>query len=261
MRDEDPRVATEEASKDPALELLDQEARHKAYAAMPKEIELLDHVILQINHGLAKLSGHRHDRGLNFLASLLLDRSFGTLWRAREDAVRGYPIQSLMLCRAALEDWATLLYCERHPDGIGLWLGDVLEEWPVAGRPPRFKVIWDDLGDMGQRMEEIYGVLSEFAHPRATGFKWLYHWDAENTYLHAGAHFDQRNLRTCLYFLLGTSQALLERIAQLQFRVLGHADAAWVEQGLEVSSDVGTYMDHVHDDVLKDAPVDEDRES
>ncbi|MEX0787065.1 MAG: hypothetical protein WD939_10550 [Dehalococcoidia bacterium] len=226
---------------------------------MPTEIALLDQVILHINHGLAKVDGRRHDRGLNFLAVLLLERAFGTLWRAREDAVRGYSVQSLMLCRAALEDWATLRYCESHLDQIGLWLGGVIEELPEEGRPPRFKQIWDDLGDMGQRMEEIYGVLSQFAHPRAIGLKWLYHWDAESTYLHAGGYFDKRNLTICLYFLLGTSRMLLERIAQVQFRVLGDADGGWVEKGLEISSEVGTFMDRVHDDVLKDAPVEPDQ--
>ena len=95
---------------------------------------------------------------------------------------------------------------------------------------------------MGQRIEEIYAILSQFAHPRATGLKWLYHWDAETTYFHSGAYFDRHNLEVCLYFLLGTSQMLLERIAQVQFRVLGDANAAWVDRGVQISAEVEVFI-------------------
>jgi len=221
---------------------------------MPKEIALFDGILVHVNHGIHPLSGKAHDRGLNFLALLLISRAFGSLWRAREDAVCGYPVQCLTLCRSALEDWGTVLYVERHPDLRGLWLRGVLEEVQTAGKLPRFKDIWADLGQLGQRAEEAYGVLSLFSHPRDRGLPWLYHWDPETTYLHVGGHFDQRDLTVCLYFLIVVAQMFLERAAQLQFRVVGDVDAEWVRRGNEISEEASTFMNRVHDDVMKRAP-------
>ena len=46
---------------------------------------------------------------------------------------------------------------------------------------------------------------------------WLYHWDPDTTHLHWDGHFEPKNLRVCLHFLVSISQMLLERVAQLQF--------------------------------------------
>ncbi len=236
----------------PPIDATDAEARRASVAAMPSEIGILDDLILHINHGTARLSGSSNDRGLNFLAMLLFCRAFGSLWRAREDAVCGYPVQSLTLCRAALEDWGTLLYVERHPETTNLWLQDVLREVePPCGKLPRFKDIWTDLGDVGQKADEAYGVLSLFSHPRSGGLPWLYDWDRDKAYFHTGGHFDRRNLEVCLYFLIVVAQMLLERIAQLQLRVLGDAVSEWVERGNEISSQAQAFVDRVHDETLQ----------
>ena len=200
----------------PALDQIDEQVRSASLKAMPEEIGLLDGILLHMNHGLVPLSGTKNDRGLNLLAGLFIHRAFGSLWRAREDAVCGYPVQSLTLCRAALEDWGTLRYIERHPDETSLWLRGVLAEIETSGRPPKFSKIWNELGELGETATEAYSVLSKFAHPRDTGLPWLFHADVKNTYFHTGGHFDESGLRMCLYFLAVVSQPFLERIAQLQ---------------------------------------------
>ena len=82
------------------LDQMDAEIRSRSLAAMPQEIALLDDLILLMNSGTALLTGTKHDQGLNFLAGILIGRAFNTLWRAREDLVYGYSIQSMALCRA-----------------------------------------------------------------------------------------------------------------------------------------------------------------
>jgi hypothetical protein len=234
----------------PSIDTTDEQARQAAFAAMRTEITLLDDLILHINNGLARLSGLPNDRGLNFLAMLLANRAFGSLWRAREDAVCGYPVQSLTLCRAALEDWGTLFHVERHPGTANLWLQDVLAEVEPCGRPPRFKDIWNGLENLGQKADEAYGVLSQFSHPRSGGLPWLYDWDRDKVRFHTGGHFDKRNLEVCLYFSTIVAQLFLERIAQLQFRVLGNAVSKWVESANEISGQAGAFVDRVHDETL-----------
>jgi hypothetical protein len=235
-----------------AVDQIDQQVRRDSLVAMPKEIRLLDDILLHMNHGIVPLSGVTNDRGLDFLAMLLLHRAFGSLWRAREDAVCGYPVQSLTLCRAALEDWGTLCYIERHPETRNLWLRDVLEEIEASGREPRFKDIWSDLGKLGERPDEAYGVLSLFSHPRGRGLPWLYHADAKTTYFHVGGRFDQHDLSVCLYFLVTVAQPFLERIAQLQFRVLGDAVLEWVQQGNELTKEASAFLDRIHAQILQD---------
>lgn len=218
---------------------------------MPTEIRILDDLILHINHGLARLSGFPNDRGLNFLAMLLANRAFGSLWRAREDAICGYPVQCLILCRAALEDWGTLFYVERHPESVDIWLQDVLSETKPCGTPPKFKDIWRDLGGLGKIASEAYDVLSLFSHPRSPGLPWLYDWDEDKVSFRTGGHFDRRSLEMCLYFLIVIAQSFLERIAQLQYRVLNDAIREWVERANEISEQADAFISRVHESVQR----------
>jgi hypothetical protein len=231
---------------------MDQQTKQRSLAAMPQEIAILDEILVHLNHGMHPLSGRPHDRGLNFLISLLLVRAFVSLRRAREDALCGYPVQSLALSRAALEDWGTCIYVEKNPDKRGLWLRGVLHEVEQEGQPPKFKTIWNEVsGGLGAQAREAYGVLSLFAHPRDTGLPWLYHWDPDTTYLHWDGHFEPKNLKVCLYFLVSISQMLLERVAQLQFRVLAAVDEQWLAEGLEISARAGKFMDQVHGETVR----------
>jgi hypothetical protein len=238
----------------PSLDAMDAAVRRKSYSAMATEIQLLDDLILHINHGTALLTGHKHDRGLNFLLGLLLNRAFNSLWRAREDAVCGYPGECLTLCRSALEHWATARWVELHPRTRNWWLWAVVEEVKQPPkRPPSTDQMLKELGDLGKVPRDIYNVLSKFAHPKSVGLRWVIHFDPNSTYFHAGAHFDEHALRICLYFLVGAAQACLEPTARLQNRMLGNADAEWLETGKELSSRGEAFMRRVEDEVVEEA--------
>jgi hypothetical protein len=215
---------------------------------------LVDDLIFHMNHGMARLTGQEHDRSLNFLVGLLLNRAFNSLWRAREDALRGYPGECLALCRLALELWASAKWVNEHPSEVGLWLWDILEELdePTRG-PPSVDAMLRDLGEAGSAVKVMYNILSKFAHPRSTGLSWIIHFDEGNTYFHAGGHFDERGLRMCLYFLIGTAQACLDPVANLQARMLGEPDANWMARARELSDASARAMQRLRHEVESEA--------
>ena len=235
------RVATPENEKhqeaDESLDQMDEKVRRQSFASSEELIQMSDDILLHINHGMALLSGHKHDRGLNLLSFLLINHAFNSLWRAREDAVTGYPVQSLTLCRAALEDWATLRWVEIHPETADRWLWAILPELqrPKVSRP-RFEKIWKKLGDDGLIPSQYYDALSKFAHPMSIGLGWLVHFDPANTYFHCGGHFDPEDLITCLSCQIELGQAFFERVAQVQFRMLGSVERSWLERGKQLTN-------------------------
>ena len=119
---------------EPALEVVDIEVRGQSYAAMGGDVAILDDIILNLNQGLVRLNDSKHDRGLNFLAMLLLTRALNSTWRSRGCCERLSAFQSMMLTRAVLEDWGTIVYVEQHPEAAGLWLRGILPEAQQTGR-------------------------------------------------------------------------------------------------------------------------------
>ncbi len=217
---------------DITLELWDQEIRAKSHAARPEEIQLLDELILLMNHGTALLTGVDHDRGLNFLAGTLTGRAFNSLWRAREDLVCGYSVQAMALCRAALEDWATLIWLELHPENVDMFLWAIYKDVKRPKKyPPKFEKIWDELGDLGKIPAVMYDTLSKFAHPKSIGLAWLVDFDEVRTTFHYGPRFNDRFLVVGLFNLIQVAQAFGERVARLQNRMLGKVDEDWLERG------------------------------
>jgi hypothetical protein len=238
----------------PSLDSLDGEVRRQSYSAMRAEIDLLDDLILHINHGKALLTGYQHDRGLDFLMGLLLSRAFNSLWRAREDAVCGYAAECLTLCRSALEHWATARWVELHPETRDRWLWAIVAEVEQPAEwPPSTDQMLKDLGDLGKTARQMYDVLSKFAHPKSIGLRWIIHFDPHSTYFHAGGYFDEHGLRICLYFLVGVAQACFEPIARLQNRMLGSVDAGWLQKGKQLSEPAEAFVRRVEDEVLKEA--------
>ncbi len=235
--------------RDQALDEMDAAIRAKSLAAMPEEIEVLDDLILMMNQGTALLSGNDHDRGLNFLAGVLVCRAFNSLWRAREDLVCGYPVQSMALCRAALEDWATLIWLELHPKNANMFLWAI---YPEVERPkyypPKFEAIWKELGELGKIPAVMYDTLSKFAHPKSTGLRWLVEFDEKNTTFHYGPQFDQDYLKIALFNLIQVAQAFGERIARLQDRMLGEPDQTWLDRGKVSSARAITTIDRMYAD-------------
>jgi hypothetical protein len=239
---------------EPALEEMDKAVRRRSYSAVGSEFELLDALVLHINHGKAKLSGVKHDRDLNFVIGILIARAFNSLWRAREDAVLGYYAECLTLCRCAVEHWATARWIELRPELTNMLLWAVLEEVErPPGRLPSTDKMLKDLGQVGERVLALYDILSKFAHPRSIGLSWLIHFDSEFTFVHAGGYFDQRGVRACLYFLIGTAQACLEPVARLQHRMLGLVDEEWLATGRELSSRAEEFMRNVEAEIRDQA--------
>jgi hypothetical protein len=229
----------------------DEEVRQESLAAMPDEIRLLDDVILHLNHGAAVFSGREHDDGLNLLSALLISRAFNSLWRAREDAVCGYPVQSLSLCRGALEDWGTLIWVELHPTEVDKWLWAVLPEVErPAGVPPTFDAIWKELDELGKIPAEAYDALSKFAHPKSIGLRWLVEADTDFTHIHFGPHFDAHGFKICLFFLMQVAQAFFERVARLQERLVGKPEQEWLAEGRRLSHDATRFIDGVATDAM-----------
>lgn len=219
-----------------SLEKLDASIRSQSMVAASAEIEILDNLILHINHGTAMLSGTKHDRGLSLLLGIFLNRAFNSLWRAREDAVTGYTAESLTLCRAALEHWTAASWVELNPDTTDRWLWAIVEEVDQPEEwPPTTNEMLKDLGELGEAPVELYDMLSKYAHPKGLGLRSLIHFDTESTYFHAGGHFDEGSLKLCLYFLIGVAQACLEPVARLQSRMLSEADPGWLADGLKLS--------------------------
>lgn len=236
------------------MEDLDASIRRQSYSAMANEIELLGSLILHINRGLAALSGTKHDRGLNFLTGLLLNRAFNSLWRAREDAVLGYAAECLTLCRSALEHWATARWVEFHQEAVNSYLWAILAEVERPdGRLPSTDAMLKDLGEVGEAPLAMYDILSKFAHPKSIGLSWMMHFDEHSTYFHAGGNFDERGLSTCLYFLTGVAQACLEPIARLQNRMLEEVDPEWLQTGRDLSEQAGEFVRRVEDEIVSEA--------
>jgi hypothetical protein len=104
-------VGAGEGTAAPCLGYVNAQVCRQSHQARGPEIRLLDDLILPINHGMAMLTGRKHDRGINLLISML-SRVFDSLWRAREDAVCGYPAESLILCRSVVEHWASARWVE-----------------------------------------------------------------------------------------------------------------------------------------------------
>jgi hypothetical protein len=235
----------------PSLDAIDAEVRRISHEAMGKSIDLLDRLILHINHGKAALTGSRHDRGRDFLIGVLLSRAFNSLWRAREDAVCGYYPESLTLCRSAAEHWLAVKWLELHPEPTDRWLWAILEEVP---RPedliPKVGSMFAEVDPDGLN-KRIYDMLSKFVHPRGTGLRWMIHWDETSTYFHVGGHFDERNLRTCLYFLIIYAQACLRPTAALLERMLGSIDEKWLNDGVDISKEARSFVESVETEIIK----------
>jgi hypothetical protein len=236
------------------VELLDREVRQKSYASMGQDIQLVDDLILHINHGKVVLKGQRQDRGLNLLIGLLLSRAFNSLLRAREDAVLGYPGESLTLCRSAVEHWIASRWVELNPGTRDRWLWAILSEvTQPEERIPSPTAMLKELGDLAGPVSEIYDLLSKFAHPRGVGLRWVMHFDEQSTYFHSGPHFDVHALKMCLYFIMGTAQACLEPVARLQNRVLGSVDEDWLAEGRRLSDLAEVYMESTEEEIREEA--------
>ena len=154
-----------------------------------------------------------------------------------------------------MEDWGTLWWIEKHPESVNLWLWAIYPNVPrPAGRPPKFEEIWDSM-ENAEVLRLGYDALSKFAHPKGIGLRWLVDFDSESTFFHFGPNVDERDLRTCLYFLILVGQGFLGRIGDLQVRMKGNLDPTWRDAALDVSRRAEAFVAEFHREVL--ATIDE----
>lgn len=241
---------TRENAEDLPLDRRDQTVAARSLEHAGSAIRLIDEGLLLLNHGTAALTGHKHDRGLNFLTALLIVRAFNSIWKAREAAVEGYSVQCFVLARAALEDWIAIRWVEERPDEKDLWLSRLFSEVRVPldskGRERWVPSVDEMLKDIpeGALPRVAYGHVSKFAHPRGTGLRWQFHADEESSFIHCGPHFDEQDLQACLYFLAHTVAGLLPAAERVQIRAFGQADPEWVERGTAL---VEQYLQYIRD--------------
>ena len=88
---------------DDSLEEQDARVLAQSRTAMSAKIAILDELIISLNHGTVVLAGWKHDDGHQFLLGLMVATAFNHLYRARQDALNGYPVASMALTRAAWE--------------------------------------------------------------------------------------------------------------------------------------------------------------
>lgn len=114
------------------IEDMETRVTDQVLARFKDEVETFDALLFHINHGCGLLTNTDHDRGLNFLHLLILNRSFNSLHRARADLLAGYPAPCLTLARAAFEDWGTMRFSAQHHEVIRLYLQQILPEYPAT---------------------------------------------------------------------------------------------------------------------------------
>jgi hypothetical protein len=232
----------------PRIEDLEREVRERALQAAARDLELADRALIHVNHGLVPISGQKRGYGARLVRLLAVTGAFNSLRWAKEVAVCGYPPESLTLVRAALERWGTAKYVEKHPGEAYRWLtaSDNREDWP-----PRFDRIWAEMeDDIKDTAKSAYGVLSEFAHPRAGGLPHLVDWDEALTYFHLGPHWDQDAFEACLYFVLTVTQLFYRVVGNLQVECLGSVSEEWGEKALQLTDEMAAYVDRHAANVL-----------
>ena len=158
------------------------------------------------------------------LRALLVSRAVGSLRCAWLSAAAGYRTQALTLARAALEDYATATWVAKRPDDAELWLSEIADDLPKPGRrPPSFSSIFKELGqddpEFERILKQVYGHLSEAAHPRAPGLQWNVQWGRGSEGAKHSADFlpvfDESATASCLHHALVIAGLILGVAAEL----------------------------------------------
>ena len=181
----------------------EEQVREETFAAFGEEVAVLEHALGLIHHVLGRAGGFALDH--TFLQGLLASRAAGSLRCAWLCAAAGYRTQALTLVRAALEDYATAVWVAEKPEDAELWLWEIVDSLPEPNRrPPRFAEMFEHLGRRNGGSDDVfknvYGYLSEAAHPRAPGLQWGAGAEAQVAQLLP--IFDEPSTASCLHHLL-----------------------------------------------------------
>ena len=141
----------------------------------------------------------------------------------------GYRTQGLTLVRAAFEDYGTAGWVTMQPDDANLWLWEIVDDVPKPDqRPPRFTEIFKRLSeenlDSPDVLKDLYGRLSEAAHPRAPGLQWNAQFGGGDEGAKYSAEFlpvwDNSATATCLHYLLLIAHLILAAAVELRISSL-----------------------------------------
>ena len=191
------------------LRVAEENVREETFAAFGEEVAVLEHALGLIHHVLGRVG--KFDLDHTFLQGLLVSRAAGSLRCAWLCAAAGYRTQALTLVRAALEDYATAVWVAEKPEDAELWLWEIVDSLPEPNRrPPRFAEMFEHLGRRNGGSDDVfknvYGYLSEAAHPRAPGLQWNVQWGAGAESASHTAQllpiFDEPSTASCLHHLL-----------------------------------------------------------
>ncbi len=167
----------------------------------------------------------------------LIMRAFNNIWRARDCAIDGYPVQGIILLRAALEDQAAATWIQRYPENEDLWLASMFSDVPQPldrrGKPRRFPSIDAMLSELNDDdLRGIYSALSKVAHPRSAALSWQIEVSsAGNPGIRIGPRVDQEDLRRVLAFVIWIEVIGFDLLQRLQDEWLPNGiDAVWQDQ-------------------------------
>ena len=191
---------------------------------------VLDDVLIHLNHGCALLAGKDHDRGPHLAAILLLARAWNSLWRARVDIASGYYVQSLVLCRAAYEDFGVLEYLSENAEDAGLWLKGVTAPAAEFNTLP-FSKIWPVVERRLAAAGAVYGELCTMAHPTGASLHGSVNVDADGWIVRAGPKFDGEDANVALRYALMIALQLFTPLERLHVSMLGDFDREWQTEG------------------------------
>ena len=223
--------------------------RRATFEAFRSEVAALEDAL---GLTLSGVEGQELSLDHTFLRALLVSRAVGSLRCAWLSAAAGYRTQALTLARAALEDYATVRWVMERPEDSELWLWEIVDGLQEPDRrPPPFGTMFERVGEevpeFTEVLKDVYGRLSEAAHPRARGLQLNVEFAAGSEGAEHSADlspiFHEPRTAACLHHLLLIAGLLLG--AALALYVEGHGESAEADD--EFVAECWTVRDRILD--------------
>lgn len=174
--------------------------------------------------GLHQLDGVRFGRRWHGLLLLLATRTYNTALLALDAIHYGYPIQSIILSRSIYENVLTAGYVRRYPRQARFWLAKKYMADKASESIPRFGAMRaKEDKDTREKLKQMYGVMSQFAHPRPRGIWAEHELRGEVSHLRLGPRADEGQTIAAHYVLL----SLLPHALRVVALFIAQHDAAW----------------------------------
>jgi Family of unknown function (DUF5677) len=154
----------------------------------------------------------------------LAARSFNSLYAAHELVLSGFAVQAWSLIRSAHEDFITAAYVNKNHRAARYWMAKKYQRGKASRQVPRFaKLAAVAFKSERRKAQDIYGVMSQFAHPRSAGLELTRISDVGDTQFILGPVYD-RALAFAVYYYLVPELARLVLAVEWFVRV---GDQAW----------------------------------